>query len=383
VREGEDDNLTLFSSNGNERGVLARIDKAAEIAAHPVSASALDNAVRRYGLEGEDAFLALASHYLQALGLRLPPKSFFPLERGLAVLDTVSHDRQVLVLLDRIVENDRHGSELPVWYQYFLGRRFREGSGKFFTPKTVASSMARLLPLKPNAVVMDPTCGGGTFLAAASRCWNSVPCRLVGNDIDKMLVGLTEIVLAVSTSPQHTVELQCANLFDCGNEFSKCWGSIDYILANPPFSLSLQRVGIRSRLFELGYQNSDAVFLDLCLQLLVPGGSLVCLLPHSIIVNSEYQQLRAAVESEWDLCGIITLPEGVFYLTANTSTRADIVHLRKKADKSPASSKVYFANAPSVGIPLNSRMSDFGENAVEMIVTDTRVKECVYAQPRA
>ena len=136
-------------------------------------------------------------------------------------------------------------------------------------------------------------------------------------------------------------------------------------------------MGIRSKLFELGYRNSDAIFLDVCQQLLVPGGSLVCLLPHSIIVNTEYQPLRTAVEKEWELCGVITLPEGVFYLTANTSTRADIVHLRKKAGKVKPAIRSYFANAPSVGIPLNSRTNDFGENALEMIVADARVRECV------
>jgi SAM-dependent methyltransferase len=377
VREDSLPGLEVLPRNDERSGAIARIDKAVAISSHPVSTSALDNAFRRYGVEAEEAFLALGSRYLQVRAVELPKKSFFPLERGLTTLDIVGHDRQLLSLLDRIVESDPAGMELPVWYQYFLGRRFREGSGKFFTPRTVAAGMAHLLPVRPNSVIMDPTCGGGTFITEASKAWGGMPCKLVGNDVDRMLVGLTEIVLAISARPHHSFELKCANLFDCGTEFQDYWGVVDYILANPPFSLALEKVGIRSRLFALGYRNSDAIFLDVCQQLLVPGGSLVCLLPHSIIVNSEYQELRTAVEKEWDLCGVITLPEGVFYLTANTSTRADIIHLRKKGGKGMPPDHLYFANSPSVGIPLNSRTNDFGENALEMIVTDARVKECV------
>jgi SAM-dependent methyltransferase len=377
VREDSLPGFEHLPRDHEHSATIARTGKVVQIASPPVSTSALDNALRRYGVEAEDAFLALASRYLQVRAVGLPSKSFFPLERGLSTLEIVAHDRQLLSLLDRIVERDPAGRELPVWYQYFLGRRFREGSGKFFTPRSVAAGMARLLPVRANSVIMDPTCGGGTFLTEALRNWDGVPCKLVGNDVDRMLVGLTEIVLAISAGHHHVFELRCANLFDCGTEFQDYRGTIDCILANPPFSLALEKVCVRSKLLEMGYRNSDAVFLDVCQQLLAPGGLLVCLLPHSIIVNAEYQSLRTAVEKEWELCGVITLPEGVFYLTANTSTRADIVHLRKKGGKWKSPRHLYFANAPSVGVRLSSRADEFQENALEMIVNDSRVRECV------
>jgi SAM-dependent methyltransferase len=299
VREDSFLELEVLPRKGADGVVMAGFDKAVVLTSNPVSTAALANAFRRYGVEAEDAFLALATRYLQVHAAELPQRTFFPLERGLATLDAVGHDRQLLSLLDRIVESDPVGIELPVWYQYFLGRRFREGSGKFFTPRTVAAGMAHLLSVKPNAVIMDPTCGGGTFLTEASKTWGGVSCKLIGNEVDRMLVGLTEIVLAISVRRHHTFDLKCANLFDCGSEFRDYWGAVDCILANPPFSLPLERVGIQSRLFELGYRNSDAIFLDVCQQLLKPGGSLVCLLPHSITVNAEYQSLRTAVERDF------------------------------------------------------------------------------------
>jgi hypothetical protein len=113
--------------------------------------------------------------------------------------------------------------------------------------------------------------------------------------------------------------------------------------------------------------------------LLAPGGSLVCLLPHSLVVNSEFDQLRRSAERHWELCGVVTLPEGVFYLTGNTTTRADIIHLRKKTGRHQQIHKAFFANAPTVGFPLNSRTTYFGENSLDLIAGDPRVLDCINA----
>ncbi|HEY6168172.1 MAG TPA: N-6 DNA methylase [Verrucomicrobiae bacterium] len=340
---------------------------------------ALHNALRRYGVEGEDAFLVLASRYLDTQKAACRNFSYFPVERGVAALNIVAHDKQVLSLLDGVVAGDPKGRELPTWYQFFLGRRFREGSGKFFTPRPIATAMTRLLPVHAEGTVLDPTCGGGTFLCEASHRWGDTRCHLIGSDVDRMLVGLTELVLALSAPPHHSLAFSCFNLYDADAELRNLRGRVHGILANPPFSLPLEKVAKPGELFGLGYRNSDALFLDVCLDLLAPGGNLVCLLPHSLVVNSEFDQLRRSVERHWELRGIVTLPEGVFYLTGNTTTRADIVHLQKKTGRHHQSHKAFFANAPTVGFPLNSRTTYFGENSLDLIAGDPRVLECTTA----
>ncbi len=337
------------------------------------STYAIEAGFRRYGLEGEDVFLALAARCLQESQGGHDGLEFFPYERGLQVLDLVAHDRQIDSLLGRVCAGSDAVNCLAVWYQYFVGRRFREGSGKFLTPRTVARAMARLLPLDAGVTLCDPTCGGGTFLLEAARLLNGTPCELVGNDVDRLLVGLTEAVLSLTCTAGHRRRLFCNNVYDQGAFLDTYSARVDCILANPPFSLPLDSTGLPSALFSMGYHNSDAVFLDVCLQLLKAGGHLVCLLPHSIVVNTDYARLRSQVEREWDLCGVITLPEGVFYMTASTTTRADIIHLRKKTGtKTAQTTKAYFANAPSVGAALNSRDTMPRENALEEIVTAVR-----------
>lgn len=340
--------------------------------------SLIESGFRRYGLEGEDVFLALATCCVQKHHRRRTRFDFFQYDRGLQVLELVAHDEQIGSLLARACVGGEAVDRLAVWYQYFVGRRFREGSGKFFTPSVVARAMANLLPLDAGLTLCDPTCGGGTFLSESARVLTNRPCELVGNDVDRMLVGLTEVVLFLTCGANQKRRLFCNNVYDQGDFLNAYAGRVDCILANPPFSLPLDRIGMRSTLFKMGYHNSDAVFLDVCLELLKEGGHLVCLLPHSIVVNMEYSQLRSHVERKWDLCGVITLPEGAFYMTASTTTRADIIRLRKKTNpKVMMTDKVYFANAPTVGVALNSRDTMSGDNALERVVKTIRARGCI------
>ena len=193
-------------------------------------------------------------------------------------------------------------------------------------------------------------------------------CHLIGNEIEPSLVALTEISLLLATPAHHRRTLIESNLFESRAPLKRWFGKVDYILANPPFSLPLQAAPDKGGLFALGYRTSDAVFLDVCFELLRPSGRLACLLPHSLIVNAEYQRLRAAVEARWQLRGVITLPEGVFHLTARTTTRADILILDKPATRSASGShRTVFADAPTVGVPLNRRMKDRSNQLAEIV----------------
>lgn len=123
-----------------------------------------------------------------------------------------------------------------------------------------------------------------------------------------------------------------------------------------------------------GYRNSDALFIDLAKDLLKEGGKLVCLLPHSIISNKEYAELRKVVEEDWHINAVMVLPEGVFQETANTTTRADILILKKKG-QGIFNSETLFCNISSVGQPLNSRDSLFEEDDLSRILKQDEVRK--------
>lgn len=104
-----------------------------------------------------------------------------------------------------------------------------------------------------------------------------------------------------------------------------------------------------------------------------PGGRLVCLLSHSLIANAEYAPFRVAVERVWQLRAVVTLPEGVFNVTADTSTRAAIVAL----DKLPAARRhrVVMSHCASVGEALDNRGRARGDDELRDLAgrADVRV----------
>jgi len=332
---------------------------------------------RRFGLEGEPAFDSVAYQYVLQYPDRLANLPQDVLEKWRLAHHRIEKEPHVAGLLDELAMRDLSGDRLPEWYQFFIGRRYREGSGKFFTPRPIAAAMARLLPPRPNPVIMDPTCGGGTFLVEASRVWGDGAGTLVANDIENSLVELAMLTLSLAASSQHIKHYSTVNIFDPTPALTKWHGQVDYILANPPFSLEIEHEQFDSPLFSSGYRNSDALFMDTALKLLKPGGRLVCLLPHSIVANQEFSQLRTLVENSWAVRGVIGLPEGVFHLSAGTTTRADIVVLEKKPVPTGGPRKMVFASVPSAGVQLNSVAKTPVTNELEEVLDDAKVREAL------
>lgn len=329
---------------------------------------------RQFGYEGEDVFNALASCYIDTFSIQKSEKLTIIYEKGKQISNIVFKDTTLREILIYHIKIDKQGDNLSVIYQYFLAKRFRDITGKFFTPKLVASQMAEMLPLKKDAVIIDPTCGGGTFLKEVSKHWKTSPCTLIGNDIDEMLVCLTELTLKINKKENHHIELICSNLYSPNERLKKWFGKVDYILANPPFSLPIDYFSLNSKLFNLGYRNSDALFIDLAFDLLTPDGRLVCLLPHSIVSNKEYEKLRKIVEMDWHISAVIVLPEGIFQSTANTTTRADILVLDKKGFKYNKT-KTIFSNVASVGVPLKTKQKQVENNDLQEILQSKEVAD--------
>ena len=307
-----------------------------------------DRIFRQFGIEGEDTFKLITAHYLNAHKPKNVSKNLDDLwTEGNLIFNSVKSDKIARQTLEYILAFDYYGETLPIIYQYFLTKRFRDLSGKFFTPKNLASLMTAMLPIKKNAIILDPTCGGGTFLVEAAKRWQDTSCTLIGNDIDKLLLCLTETILTVNNHKTHTLKIHNENIYGLANNLDKLVGKVDYILANPPFSLSIESFSIESKLFNIGYRNSDALFIDLALKYLKPGGHLVCLVPHSIIANKEFKTFRTTIEEDWEITAVIVMPEGTFNLTSNTTTRADIVYLRKKT-KAKLVNKIVFGNISDI-----------------------------------
>ncbi|MGV2388443.1 MAG UNVERIFIED_CONTAM: hypothetical protein LVR29_09345 [Microcystis novacekii LVE1205-3] len=60
---------------------------------------------------------------------------------------------------------------------------------------------------------MDPTCGSGTFLKEAGERWQCTPCHLIANDVDEMLVCLTELVLKINVNKSQNISRFTSNIY--------------------------------------------------------------------------------------------------------------------------------------------------------------------------
>jgi type I restriction-modification system DNA methylase subunit len=329
---------------------------------------------RQFGYEADDVFNALLSCYVDLFEIQPTELLNSLYEKGKKITNIVFQDTVLKEIIIYQVKTDKQGDNLSVIYQYFLAKRFRDITGKFFTPKDLAAQMASMLPIKKNAIIMDPTCGGGTFLKEVSKQWVDTPCTLIGNDIDEMLVCLTALTLHIRKKNHHHIELICNNLYAPKPDLQQWFGKVDYILANPPFSLPIDSFSSDSKLFQLGYRNSDALFIDLAFDLLKTGGRLVCLLPHSIVSNKEFEKLRKTVELDWHLSAVLVLPEGVFQPSAQTTTRADIIILDKKEIHN-SKKKTIFSNIASVGVPLNAKQTQSEKNDLQTLLKSKAVVE--------
>ncbi len=335
----------------------------------------IEKKYRELGIEGDDVFTLIASEYIQFHKLDMSERLISIVQKANAI-NCNGSSQQVKNITKLVLKNDKSGTRLPILYQFFHSKRFRDNTGKFFTPRNIAKSMVDMLPLKNNAVIFDPTCGGGTFLIEASKKWKNNICHLVANDIDNYLVTLTEIILKIQTHSKHKLSLFNENIYSPKKTTEFFQNSVDYILANPPFSLTIENFTPKSKLFSRGYKKSDALFIDFAKDLLKESGKLVCLLPHSIISNNEYAELRKIVEEDWHINAVMVLPEGVFQETANTTTRADILILKKKGQGTINSSTV-FCNISSIGLPLNSRDNLFEKDDLSKILKQGDVKKAL------
>ena len=138
---------------------------------------AAEDRLRSFGLSGRAAYAALCRDLARRLDL--PPHLWLdgpdaPAEAGL--------DRLPLT-----AEMDLFG----LAYERFFPEVFKAEHGQYFTPRPLAELMADVAGVGPRDRVLDPTCGAGSFLVAASQRGADVD----GIEVDPELVALCRLNL--------------------------------------------------------------------------------------------------------------------------------------------------------------------------------------------
>jgi SAM-dependent methyltransferase len=168
----------------------------------------------------------------------------------------------------------------------------RRRLGAHHTPPPVARRLVEIAleGITAGATVLDPACGGGTFLVAAAQHRPDV--RLRGIDLDPLAVATTRAAL-------RSVGVVEARI-DRGDGLAAPWAA-DVVIGNPPFLSPLgadtagtpAAVAMRA---ELGapYADVAALFLLVALERVTPGGRVVLLQPESMLSSRDTKVVRAA-----------------------------------------------------------------------------------------
>jgi hypothetical protein len=102
----------------------------------------IENSYRELGIEGNDTFTLIASQYINFHQLKLSERLINILQKANEI-NCNGSKQKIEQITTEIVKNDQLGTELPIFYQYFHGKRFRDNIGKFFTPLNIVKSMVK------------------------------------------------------------------------------------------------------------------------------------------------------------------------------------------------------------------------------------------------
>ena len=212
------------------------------------------------------------------------------------------------------------GYLIGVLYTGMMPDRFRAQLGAYYTPPALCE---RLLDMATeagvdwrSALVLDPACGGGAFLAPVARrmaeslkdgdariAVESIQRRLHGFERDPFAAWMSQVFLDVALGDlcaEAGARLQSVVRVCDSLEQVPTGEGFDLVVGNPPYgriTLSPElREKFRRSLF--GHANLYGVFTDLALRFTRPGGVIAYVTPTSFLSGEYFKALRGLVGRE-------------------------------------------------------------------------------------
>jgi type I restriction enzyme M protein len=148
------------------------------------------------------------------------------------------------------------------------------------------------------------------------------------------------------------------------NEIS---GMFDVILANPPFTGSVDASGIHPSLSAVTpTKKTELLFLALFVRMLKKGGRCACIVPDGVLFGSSkaHKSIRKEIVENHHLQAVISMPSGVFKPYAGVST-AVLVFTKTGAG---GTDKVWFYDMQADGFSLDDKRSPVSENDIPDIL---------------
>ncbi|GBL00990.1 DNA methyltransferase [Vibrio harveyi] len=279
-------------------------------------------------------------------------------------------------------------------YEFLLSEIASAGkNGQFRTPRHIIKLVAELVQPQLGHKIADPACGSGGFLlgayqyivtqlAQAEAKRNKTKLKrkpdedgFIRNTATAALTEKKQAILSASLwgydIDSTMVRLGLMNLMmhgidepniDYKDTLSKSYtqeAEYDIIMANPPFTGSIDKADINENL-QLSTTKSELLFVENIYRLLKKGGTAGVIVPQGVLFGSgkAFKDLRKILVDRCDLKAVITLPSGVFKPYAGVSTAillfTKVWGPTDKVDK-PATDNVWFYELATDGYSLDDK----------------------------
>ncbi len=244
---------------------------------------------------------------------------------------------------------------LGTFYEKFL--KYGNGAkeiGIVLTPRHVTNFAVKVLNIKNNDYVLDPTCGTGGFLVSAldyvkktsnkNQIDNFKKNNLFGIEEDDEVIALALVNMIFRGDGRHKIkEGSCfyvsidkdennsgiVNPYKKDNKVQENKNpSITKVLMNPPFALKKG-------------DEKESHFIEYALSQMIDGGLLFAIIPISVLVENSGKNWRKNLLDNNTLLASITLPDDLFYPVSVGTIGLFI----KKGISHDYSKNVYFARA--------------------------------------
>lgn len=285
---------------------------------------------------------------------------------------------KVVTGLDDLYRHDLTGMDVQGdLYEYMLDKLATSGkNGQFRTPAQIRNMMVRLIEPTPDSKICDPACGTAGFLISSaefirskyenvmtSEQWDHFAGDMFsGFDMDKTMLRISAMNLMLHSITKPTIEYK-----DSVSKTNDVTEEYDIILANPPFSGTIDKEGVSDDLKRIcNTTKTELLFIALFLRMLKKGGRCACIVPDGVLFGTTkaHQSLRKELIEKHRLQAVISMPSGVFKPYSGVST-AVLVFTKTGAG---GTDKVWFYDMKADGFSLDDKRNPVKENDIPDIL---------------
>lgn len=257
-------------------------------------------------------------------------------------------------------------------FEVMVNPDMKGNKGQYFTPRHVVKMCIDILKPQDRENVFDPACGSGGFLVGAlDYVYSQIESErddendiienkkdyasecVYGMDYDRTIAKVAKAYMLIWGDGRSNIA-SCDGLnsnnwdddtvakFMTGKGKERKLKQFDIIATNPPFAgdisnddtltqyelaYKLDKKGKRKKVNKLG---KEKLFIERCLNMLVPGGRMAIVLPRGIMKNYSDERIRRYIMEHALIIGVIGLGGNMFKPFTNTKTIVLFVQKRYK-----------------------------------------------------